>query len=148
MALSANADYTIQDVDGSGTVPMVLLNAAVVYYGSLCSSNTTEGEVKPFDGTQADNLVGWHFGDAATGNSTGARVEAVIKMGGFVIRDLTVAGVLGTAADYNAPVYATDDGTYTVTDPGSGSVVGRIIPEDGNRASGTAHVYMVNVFGT
>jgi len=144
MALSANANYVTQEVTKINTVTMVVNSAAVIYNGSLCSLDTTEGEVKPFDGTQADRLVGWHFGDSVTGNAAGT-IYATICAGGFIIKDLTVGGLLNTTADYGADVYATDDGTYTVTDPGSGVVVGRILAQDDNRASGTAHVLFHNL---
>ena len=146
MALSANADWVTQEVQKVATKSMVVKSASVLYNGSLCSLDTTEGEVKPFDGTQTDRLVGWHFGDSVTGTASGVRTLATICAGGFIVRNLTVAGVLlNTTADYGANVYASDDGTYTVTDPGSGVVVGRIVAEDGNRASGTAHVYFHNL---
>ena len=141
MALSANGNFVTQEILPIRTKTMVVNSAAVLYNTALCSLDTTEGEVKPFDGTQTDRLVGWHFGDSVTGNAAGT-VFGTICAGGFIVRDLTVAALLNTTADYGADVYATDDATYTVTDPGSGVVVGRIVAEDGNRASGTAHVLM------
>ena len=139
MALSANVDWVTQDTHGITKKAMVIKESSVLYNGSLCSLDTTEGEVKPFDGTQADELVGWHFGDSVTGNSTGARNHAMICSGGFVVRELAVTGLLNTTADYGASVYATDDGTYTVADPGSGQVVGKILA-DADRSTGKAVV--------
>lgn len=139
MALSANTNYDVRMTTGVRPVSMVIKNSSVVYNGALLSHDTTEGEVKPFDGTQTDKLVGWHFGDSKTGNSSEPRVRATVWKGGFIIKDLTVGGLLNTSADYGAPVYATADGTYTVTDPGSGQKIGRIIA-DSDRASGKATV--------
>lgn len=140
-------DLTIQDVARLATKTMVLKNSSKVYFGSLCSHDTDQAEVKPFDGTQTDRLVGWHWAENKTGNSSGVREVATIKPGGFIVRDLPVTGLANTAADYGAEVYATDDGTYTIVDPGSGIVVGRIIADAG-RSSGKAVVYMRNFLET
>ena len=145
MALSANVTgWVVTDSHKIHSRVMVVNSAAVIYNGALCSLDTTEGEVKPFDGTQADRLVGWHFGDSVTGNAAGT-ILATICPGGFTVKGLTVGGLLNTTGDYGANVYATDDGTYTVTDPGSGVVVGRIDAVDKNRASGTANVTFHNL---
>lgn len=140
MALSANATWTPRMVDRVGSMAMVVKSASVVYNGALLSHDTTSGEVKPFDGTQADRLVGWHFGDSVTGNSSGVRVRAVVTRGGFQVKGLTVATLANDATDYGKPVYATDDGTYTITDPTSGQEIGYVVSDD-DRASGQATVY-------
>ena len=68
MALSANADWTVRDTHAIRTQTMLVLDAAgPVYNGALCSHDTVTGRIKPFDGTQTDRIVGWHFGDAVTG---------------------------------------------------------------------------------
>lgn len=146
MALSANASYDARPVVHVNSISMVVKASSVCYNGALLSHDTTEGEVKPFDGTQADKIVGWHFGDSVTGNSSEPRVRAKVTPGGFIIKDLTVGGLLNTTADYGAPVYATDDGTYTVTDPGSGQKLGRIVA-DSDRASGKATVFFFLIPG-
>ena len=150
MALSTDNTWkalTIQDVASLATKTMVLKNSSQVYYGSLCSHDTDQGAVKAFDGTQTDRLVGWHWADTKTGSTTTPLPRATIKPGGFIVRDLTVAGLANTAADYGAEVYASDDGTYTIVDPGSGIVVGRVIADE-DRASGKAVVYMRNFLET
>jgi hypothetical protein len=145
MALSANST-TFLPVEVIPCRPwsQVILSAAVVYNGSLCSHDTTTGEIKPFDGTQTDRLVGWHFGDAKTGNASGERVRATITRGGFAVRNFTCGGLANSAADYGAPVYATDDGTYTITDPGSGQKIG-VVLSDSDRASGKATIYFLPI---
>jgi len=145
MALAANADYDVRPVVRVDPIAMVLLTAAVAYSGALLSHDTTTGAVKPFDGTQTDRLAGWHFGDAVTGLTTATPApRAKVTRGGFSIKDLTVGGLANTAADYGAPVYATDDGTYTITDPGSGQKIGVVLADD-DRASGKAHVYFLPI---
>lgn len=144
MALSANASWVIQDMEAVGTKSMVVLNGSTLYKYALCSHDTTNGEIKPFDGTQTDRLVGWHMGDSVTGNSSGARVKGTICPGGFIVRNLPMAGISNDATDYGDEVYATDDGTYTATDPTSGQVIGWIVADD-QRDSGTATVYFKNL---
>lgn len=149
MALDSDTtwrDLVLQDVSNLATKTMVIKTTSVVFNGSLCSHDTDQGEIKPFDGTQADRLVGWHMGDSVTGASgTTPRPRATIKPGGFIVRNLTVAALANTAADYGAEVYATNDGTYTIDDPGSGIIVGRVVADE-DRDSGKANVYMRNFF--
>lgn len=145
MALAANVDWVINDVDGNRPVSMIVLSAAVIYNGSLCTHDTTTGEIKPFDGTETDRIVGWHFGDKVTGNASGARVRAMIRRGGFIARNLAVTGLANTSADYGATVYASDDGTYTLTATGN-VPVGTIIPDD-RRSTDRANVYMFPISG-
>jgi len=148
MALSANANYEVRPVEGLLKLAMKVLTSSVIYNGSFCSHDTTVGAIKPYDGTSADRVVGWHFGDTVTGN-TAASVppEASICPGGFTIVGLTVAG-LTTVLDSNLglPVWATDDGTYTATDPSStGHEVGNIVRY---HSSGKADVTMRNRLDT
>ena len=149
MALSADATwlgYTTKDIACLATKTMVIKNAATVYYGSLLSHDTDQGAVKPFDGTQTDRLVGWHWAGTKTGSTTAPLPRATIKPGGF-IAEVPVTGLSGTATDYGMIVYATDDGTYTLTDPGSGINVGRVMADE-DRASGSAWVYFRNFLET
>lgn len=141
MALSANAEYEMKTVIQVAPVTAIVLNAAVIYNGALVSHDTTGGEAKPFDGTQTDRIAGWHFGDAVTGDSSAAdRPRAQLIKGGFTIRNLTMGGISNNSTDFGDPVYATDDGTYTATDPGSGQKLGVILQDD-DRDSGKANVY-------
>lgn len=141
MALSADAAYETKPVLEANPIAMIVLNAAVIYNGALCSHDTTGGEIKPFDGTQTDRIVGWHFGPTVTGDSSASdRPRARIVKGGFIVRNLPMGGISNNATDYGDPVYATDDGTYTATDPTSGQKLGVILPDD-DRDSGKANVY-------
>lgn len=139
MALSANDSWVTQDLSAIGTKSEIVLNGSTIYKWALVSRDTTNGEVKPFDGTQTDKILGWHVGDEVTGNSSGTRVKATIWSGGFVARNITCAGLSNDATDYGDEVYATDDGTYTATDPGSGVILGYIVA-DADRDSGAANI--------
>lgn len=146
MALSANGTY---DYSGGSapTFSAIIKNASVVYNQALLSNDSTTGEAKPFDGTQGDRRLGWHFGDSVTGNSAAPRNLAQVNPGGFIFWSLAVTALSNNATDYGRPVYATDDGTYTTTDPGSGVIIGYVLPSDKIRASGRAHVLTRNIFG-
>lgn len=146
MALSANrTDFDPETVIPVYSTVAVVKTSSVVYHGALCSHDTVTGAIHPFDGTQANRLVGWHFGDSVTGNTaTTPAPVAKITRGGFIVRKLTVAALDNTAADYGKPVYATDDGTYTVTDPGSGQKIGLVLA-DADRTTGTANVYFLPI---
>lgn len=140
MALTADGSFIFKDVYVIREVSMVVLNAAVVYNTALLTHDTTTGEVKPFDGTETDRFVGWHFGDTVTGNASGARERAQVKAGGFIFKDLPVTGLANTSADFGELVFASDDGTYTLVTT-TNKLVGRIIADDA-RASGQASVFM------
>lgn len=145
MALSADSTTNvIREVENLRTIAMPVKNSSVIYNFSLLSLDTTEGEVKAFDGTQADKVIGWHFGDSVTGNSSAPRNMAIVKPGGFILRNHAVTGLLNTSADYGAKVYATDDATYTVVDPGSGRELGTIVP-DANTDTGKASILFRNL---
>ena len=147
MALSDDSLINLkrQDVETQATLTMPVLTAAVLFYGSLCSHDTTSGAIKPFDGTQTDRLVGWHFADSVTGDTTEDDPPVgTILSGGFVWVDLPVATLADDATDWGKPVFATDDGTYTITDPTSGQVIGRIVATAG-KAAGLADVRVVDV---
>ena len=148
MALSADrTDFVIAQDDRGGRITPELLNAAVVYYGSLCSFNTVTGGVKPFDGTVGDKLAGWHNSDSKTGaTSTSPPPRAQLITGPFMWEDCPLGGSpAGTAADLGKRVWATDDGTYTVADPGgSGAEVGVIVMY---KPSSAADVWRNNVLG-
>lgn len=143
MALSANADPVIRSAK---TIAMKVLTSSVVYNFALCSHDTTTGAIKPYDGTGTDRLVGWHFGDSVTGDTTASvPPRASICPGDFVAESLAVSNLAGDDTDLGAPVYATDDGTYDISDPGgTRHVVGWVVRR---RSATTADVYLKNVMG-
>lgn len=109
MALSANATYVTKSGD---LINVPVKTGATIYNGALLmdSSGAT-----PYDGTIGAILLGWHFGDVNDDASTSPTKTAKIARGGFGVLSLTVAGLGGTIADVGLAVYATDDGTYTIT---------------------------------
>jgi len=150
MALSADGNWVTQDVARDAAMSLIVLTGSVLYNSALCSHDTTVGEIKPYDGTVTDRLVGWHLWDKKTGNGSGARVKARIARGGFIVKALPVTGLNGTtpSVDYGKPVYASDDGTYTLTGTTATQRVGRVLPDDNSVTVGTdANVLMRDVFG-
>ena len=130
MALSADrTDFVISQDDRGGRITPEVKNASVIYYGALVSCDTDTGAVKPFDGTKTDKLMGWHNGDTVTGDSSATPPpRAQLITGPFMWKDCPVTGLAGTNADIGKEIWATDDGTYTRTDPGgSGARVGLVV---------------------
>ncbi len=142
-------DIETKGVEGISPMSMIVLSTAVLYRGSLCSNNTTEGDIKPFDGTVGDRAVGWHFGDSVTGNAAAPRVRGRIVSGGFQAL-FAVTGLNGTtpSVDYGKKVYASNDGTYTVTGTTTTWHVGYIVPNDDRVTLGTdVWIAFRNMFG-
>jgi len=147
-------NWKIRDVLGIAPEAMIVLSASAIVNADLCSHDTTVNAIKAWDGTDADRLVGWHFGDAVTGAGsalgTGAQVYARITRGGFTVIDLTVTGLNITtpALHFGAKVFASDKDSYTLVSTGN-NVVGSVIANRvGCTATTTANVYMNDVYGT
>lgn len=141
MALSTDntwRDIVTKDLENILPVSEIVLSAAVLYRGSLCSRNTTVGEVKPYDGTVTDRIAGWHMGKSVTGNAAAPRNTARIIAGGFQAR-YPVTGLHGTtlATDSGKKVYASDDGVLTLTGTTLTMHVGEVMGNDSGVTLGT-----------
>jgi hypothetical protein len=147
MALSANrTDFDVAQDDRGLRITPEVKNASVIYYGALCSCDTDTGSAKPYDGTESDKLLGWHNSDSVTGaTASSPPPRAQLITGPFFWEDCPLGGgIAGTNADIGKRVWATDDGTYTSTDPGGGAEVGVIVMY---KTSSVADVVMKNVLG-
>jgi hypothetical protein len=146
-------NWITRDALGIAPEAMIVLSGSVIANTVLCSHDTTTGGIKPFDGTDADRLVGWHFGDSVTGAGsalgTGTQVHARIHRGGFSVVNLTVTGLNVTtpSASWGATVYASDSDSYTLVATGN-VIVGTVVA---NRTGCTAVtkgvIHMDNVYG-
>lgn len=148
MALSANARYTTKP-DTIINVPVK--SGATIYDGSLCMGGaTTGGPATPYDGTIGAILLGWNFGDVNDDGTASPTKTAKLAKGGFIFLGLTVAGLSGSAADIGKKVYATDDGTYTVTSNTTHQVpVGFVCGTVASAPSTLADVHTVaDIYGT
>lgn len=143
------AHFVTQGDDRQVCFSAVVVSASTVANGDLCTFDTTSGDVKAFDGTEADRRAGWHFGDSVTGDGTESGPRAKINPGGFILRNITITGLGGTPQDdYGDPVYMSDNNTYTLTSTGN-VLVGYVLPNrDGCDAVTKANIQTINVFGT
>jgi len=154
MALSAafTGNFTTGSEQGSFEVK----DGAVIYPGALCSFDGTSGGIQPYDGTIGDRLAGWSLGvppvvgsPVITGDSTPASgyvaPRVALAYGGHTINRCPVTGVTAEA-DAGKPVYATDDGTYTLTDPTTHRVAVGFVKS--YVSSGVANVVTSVILGT
>lgn len=155
MALSAplNADFTPGNSALQGAFEVK--NTSVIYPGALCAFDGTSGRIKPYGGTIGDRLAGWSLGvppvvgsAVITGNTSPAtgytNPTVALAFGDFTANRLPVTGVTAET-DAGKPVYATDDGTYTLTDPTTHRVAVGFVKH--YRSSGIADVVMSNILG-
>lgn len=140
MALSTDNTWKAiitKDLDSISPMSMDVLSAAELFNGSLCSHNTAFGEIKPYDGTVTDRIVGWHFGAGVTGNAAAPRVQGRIIKGGFQAR-YPVTGLETTVVtDYGVKVYASDDGVLTLTGTTLTMHVGYVVANTEGVTAGT-----------
>lgn len=145
MALSDNANLTIASDD---VVVVPVQTGYTLYSGSLCQAHAaTGGSARPYDGTIGAMLLGWHFGSAADDGTSSPTYTAKLQRGGFIFYRLTVAGLANATTDTGKKVYATDDGTYSVTSITTHQVqVGNVIR---SYSTTVADVLTVNnIYGT
>jgi hypothetical protein len=94
--------------------------ADIIYAGAAVGEATTTGTGRPL--VAADVFMG--FCIERCDNSAGAAGAKLIKVQDRGVVKLTVAGVTGVG-DYDAPVYASDDDTFTLTST-SNTQIGKI----------------------
>lgn len=145
MALSADSNLSPGSAD---VVAVPVQTGYTLYNGSLCMAHAASGgAARPYDGTIGALLLGWHFGSAADDGTSSPTYTAKIVRGSFVLFRLTVAGLGNATTDIGKKVYATDDGTYTVTSQTTHQVqIGNVIR---SYSTTVADVLTVNsIFGT
>ena len=90
-------------------------NAEVFYFGSLVGLLPSTGRAEKWSDTDGLLFLG-KAAKACTGNTAATPpVEVMVDQEGEVNEDVAVAGLAGTVADNGRLVYATDDGTFTLT---------------------------------
>ncbi|ANS05693.1 hypothetical protein [uncultured Mediterranean phage] len=115
MALSANATYTIRDTK---QVAVQGLEAEEFYNGSLLqvhSRSHADNGGRAEAWILEDGAIPMGFATTRTTGDTSELVEATMDLAGRVIKVLAVTGLAGTVADNMRLVYASDDGTFTLT---------------------------------
>ena len=91
--------------------------ADIIYAGAAVGESSTSGTGRPL--VAADNFMG--FCQEQCDNSLGAASAKGIKLLQSGVAELTVTGASAVTA-YDAPVYASDDDTFTLTASGSSSI--------------------------
>jgi hypothetical protein len=121
MSLSANAVRAFSLLVPPLFTEMPVDADATIYAGSALGEDVSTGVVRPL--TDGDTFHG--FAERAADNDGGANgdVDVLVRQQGEV--ELTVGGTLSDA-DLGAPVYATDDDTFSKTDSGSDTQIGKI----------------------
>jgi hypothetical protein len=128
--MARTADVFNEDTKGQplGSMALPIVSAAVAFEGSYLAGGIAEhgtaanrGRLYPFnDETGAVPLGFCHQG--GTGNSGGTVFGAFDPRGGM--RKVLVTGATAQATDFLKYVYATDDGTFTLTRPTLGVPIG------------------------
>lgn len=153
MALSANrSQFTARH---ESAIALILKTSSVAYVGALLMFDAATGAaVTPYDGTIGNKLAGWVLGQqppvvgssVITGNSSATPpvLVSVAKGGDFTLQGVAITG-LSAATDQGKNVYATDDGTFTLTDPTTHRVLAGYVGK--YRSSGVGDLVTANVFG-
>jgi hypothetical protein len=132
MALTANVQRETRTTQKAA--PQIV-NAAVLYSGAVVAvgsrnhaTATSRGRCLPWASTAGQIPFGWAVGDVKTGATASTPIpEADLDIAGRVVTRLAVTGLGGTFADVGRLVYASDDGTFTLTKPTVGIPHGMIV---------------------
>ena len=122
MALAADTIYTEFGPDGSA---VQIVNAARPYVGSLVyighsdhATSANRGRLGPWTGGASQIPSGFALPDSTTGDTTASPIpEQPIDLR-TMIKQVLVTGTTAVT-DAGRPVYASDDGTFTITAPTS-----------------------------
>lgn len=129
MPLSANATYVIRD-DKQASVEG--LSAEEFYNGAFVQVHSRDhadnnGRAEAFVREAGAIPMGFCSRRSTGDAGTSPEGEAQIDLQGRVIKSLTVAGLAGTVADNLRLVYATDDGTFSLTRTAPNIPIGVVI---------------------
>ncbi|MCK9603564.1 MAG: cytoplasmic protein [Candidatus Omnitrophica bacterium] len=112
MALTKDTPRGYASHDQGDTVDLPVKNAVQIFEGAAVMENESTGYMIPLTGTgTSDGFVG--FAERQADNRLGAAGAIRVKTRTKGIVELTVAG--SSVATNGAAVYASDDGTFTVT---------------------------------
>lgn len=126
MALSANGSAVVADkvqLAAQAVNAAALFNQSYTFMGSKNhATSTTRGRLSNW--TSAANQIPMGFSSSRQTGDTSATpiVEGTLDMDGRIMKNLVVAGLGGTFADNGRKVYATDDGTFTLTRPAAPTI--------------------------
>lgn len=120
MALSADTPRTYADNVDPVFMSLPCTSNVTIYEGSAVAESTTAGTVKAL---ASGDTIFWGFAHEKVVNASGGSSRCTVRTEGIV--RLTVSGA-SAVTDNGALVYASDDGTFTLTSTTAYPVIGRV----------------------
>ena len=120
MALSADTPRSYMDNVDPVFASMPCTSNVTIYEGSAVAESTTAGTVKAL---AASDTVFWGFCHQQIINASGGTKRCIIRQQGIV--RLTVVGATAVT-DNGVAVYASDDGTFTLTSTSVNLQIGKV----------------------
>ena len=117
LAANVKRVYEFNEDPLLNSVPMIA--ADIIYEGAAVGESS--GIARPL--ADGDDFLGFAIAKADNSEGAASDIAVRIRQKGTVL--LTIGGTI-SAADVGAPIYATDDNTFSKTDSGSDTVVGRL----------------------
>jgi len=120
MALSADTPRSYMDNVDPVFASMPCTSNVTIYEGSAVAESTTAGTVKAL---AASDTVFWGFAHQQVVNPSSGTKRCIVRQQGIV--RLTVAGA-SAVTDNGVAVYASDDGTFTLTSTTTYVQIGKV----------------------
>ena len=114
-------DYVVGTTSPPTDIPMI--PAEIIYEGAAVGENSSSGNAKAF--ADGDTFLGFSIlkaDNSASGAAIGDVNARVIERGKIIL----AMGAAITDDDLNAAIYATDDNTFSKTDSGSDTQIGKL----------------------
>lgn len=119
--LAANLKRTYEFNEDALISDVPVVAAGIIYEGAAVGEDISTGLARPLE--DGDTFLG--FAVAKADNSAGSAGDVYVRVRQQGIVKLAVTGV-AAAADLGNPVYATDDNTFSDTDSGSDTQIGKV----------------------
>lgn len=153
MALSAPVFYSTRS--GDDIRSHRITNAVKVFNGALVGLTTATGLLSLWSDPSGGTVIFLGIAEVTdseggagsiTGNTSASDPpEAKVNCSGVVICNATVAG-LDNIDDTGKLVYASDDGTFTLTATGGGNEIGTVVRYAGVSGKGDIKLYSADAF--
>lgn len=119
--LAANVKRTYEFNEDPLTNDVPMIAADIIYEGAVVGESSSLGLARPL--VDGDVFLG--FATAKADNSTGAASDKYVRVRQQGTVKLAVTGVSSTA-DIGAAVYSVDDNTFSLTDSGTDTQIGKV----------------------
>jgi hypothetical protein len=121
MALAANGTAVVSDkvqLAAQGINAAEFYNQALLFMGHADhATSTSRGRLGRWTSAISQIPMGLSTSRQTGNTSATPIVEATSDIDGRIMKNIAVTGLAGTVADNGVKVYATDDGTFTLTRP-------------------------------